>query len=131
MKGDRVLIFDTTLRDGEQAAGTSLNSREKLEIAKQLESLGVDIIEAGFPITSQGDFDAVRLISKEVRNATICALSHANDEAIDRAWEAIKKAKKGRIHIFLSTSEEHLTYQLKKSHCRGPQIGYCLRGARP
>ncbi len=116
MKGDRVLIFDTTLRDGEQAAGTSLNSKEKLEIAKQLESLGVDIIEAGFPITSQGDFDAVRLISKEVRNATICALSHANDEAIDRAWEAIKKAKKGRIHIFLSTSEEHLTYQLKKSH---------------
>jgi 2-isopropylmalate synthase len=116
MKGDRVLIFDTTLRDGEQAAGTSLNSKEKLEIAKQLESLGVDIIEAGFPITSQGDFDAVRMISKEVRNSTICALSHANNEAIDRAWESIKRAKNGRIHIFLSTSEEHLKYQLKMSH---------------
>ncbi len=115
MKGERVLIFDTTLSDGEQAAGTSLNSKEKLEIARQLESLGVDIIEAGFPITSQGDFDAVRLISKEVRNSTICALSHANDEAIDRAWESIKKAKRGRIHIFLSTSEEHLKYQLKRA----------------
>ena len=116
MKGERVLIFDTTLRDGEQAAGTSLNPQEKLEIARQLESLGVDIIEAGFPITSQGDFDAVRMISKEVHNSTICALSHANDEAIDRAWESIKKAKSGRIHIFLSTSEEHLKYQLKMSH---------------
>jgi 2-isopropylmalate synthase len=115
MKSERVLIFDTTLRDGEQAAGTSLNPQEKLELARQLESLGVDIIEAGFPITSQGDFDAVRLIAKEVRNSTICALSHANDEAIDRAWEAIKRAKKGRIHIFLSTSKVHLTYQLNKS----------------
>jgi len=116
MKSERVLIFDTTLRDGEQAAGTSLNPQEKLEIARQLENLGVDIIEAGFPVTSQGDFNAVRLISKEIRKSTICALSHANDDAIDRAWEAIRRAKKGRIHIFLSTSEVHLKYQLKKSH---------------
>jgi len=116
MKGERVLIFDTTLRDGEQAAGTSLNPQEKLEIARQLENLGVDIIEAGFPVTSRGEFDAVRLISKEIRNSTVCALSHANDEAIDRAWEAIKKARKGRIHIFLSTSEVHLKYQLKMGH---------------
>ncbi|MCX6005012.1 MAG: 2-isopropylmalate synthase [Chloroflexi bacterium] len=115
MKTDKVLIFDTTLRDGEQAAGTSLNGQEKLDIARQLEKLGVDIIEAGFPITSQGDFDAVRLIAKEIRNSTICALSHANDEAIDRAWEAVKPAKKGMIHIFLSTSGVHLTHQLKKS----------------
>jgi 2-isopropylmalate synthase len=115
MKDERVLIFDTTLRDGEQAAGTSLNVQEKLEIARQLESLGVDVIEAGFPITSQGDFEAVRLISKELKNSTVCALSHASDEAIDRAWEAIKHAKKSRIHIFLSTSTVHLAYQLKKS----------------
>jgi len=115
MKGERVLIFDTTLRDGEQAAGTSLNAGEKLEIARQLEKLGVDIIEAGFPITSPGDFEAVRLIAREIDNATVCALSHANEEAIDRAWEAVKPAKKKRIHIFLSTSSMHLAYQLKKS----------------
>jgi len=115
MKGERVLIFDTTLRDGEQAAGTSLNPEEKLEIARQLEKLGVDIIEAGFPITSQGDFDAVRLIARELGDTTVCALSHANKEAIDRAWEAVKPARKKRIHIFLSTSSMHLAYQLKKS----------------
>ena len=115
MKGERVLIFDTTLRDGEQAAGTSLNPQEKLEIARQLEKLGVDIIEAGFPISSQGDFEAVRLIARELSNSTVCALSHANKEAIDRAWEAVKPARKGRIHIFLSTSSMHLAYQLKKS----------------
>ncbi len=115
MKGERVLIFDTTLRDGEQAAGTSLNPQEKLEIARQLEKLGVDIIEAGFPISSQGDFEAVRLIARELSNSTVCALSHANREAIDRAWEAVKPARKGRIHIFLSTSSMHLAYQLKKS----------------
>ena len=115
MKGERVLIFDTTLRDGEQAAGTSLNPQEKLEIARQLEKLGVDIIEAGFPISSQGDFEAVRLIARELGNSTVCALSHANREAIDRAWEAVRPAKKGRIHIFLSTSSMHLAYQLKKS----------------
>ncbi len=115
MKTDRVLIFDTTLRDGEQAAGTSLNGQEKLEIARQLERLGVDIIEAGFPISSQGDFEAVRLIARELQRSTVCALSHANEEAIDRAWQAIKPAKKGRIHIFLSTSSMHLAYQLKKS----------------
>ena len=115
MKDERVFIFDTTLRDGEQAAGTSLNVREKLDIARQLESLGVDIIEAGFPIASQGDFDAVKLIASELKKSTVCALSHASEEAIDRAWEAIKHAKKGRIHIFLSTSSVHLEHQLKKS----------------
>jgi 2-isopropylmalate synthase len=115
MKADRILIFDTTLRDGEQAAGTSLNPLEKLDIALQLEKLGVDIIEAGFPITSQGDFDAVRLIARELKTSTVCALSHANEEAIDRAWEAIKHARKGRIHVFLSTSGVHLEHQLKKS----------------
>ena len=84
---DKVIIFDTTLRDGEQAAGGSLNIQEKLEIARQLEKLGVDVIEAGFPISSPGDFEAVRLIAKEVRTPIICALCHANPDAVDRAWE--------------------------------------------
>jgi 2-isopropylmalate synthase len=112
---DKVTIFDTTLRDGEQAAGGTLNIQEKLEIARQLEKLKVDVIEAGFPASSPGDFEAVQLISREVRNATICALSHANPQAIDRAWEAVKEAKHPRIHIFLSSSDIHLLHQLKKS----------------
>jgi 2-isopropylmalate synthase len=112
---DRVTIFDTTLRDGEQAAGGSLNVQEKLEIARQLEKLGVDVIEAGFPVTSPGDFNAVELIAKEVRNPSICALMHANIAAIDRSWEAIKSASNPRIHIVLSSSDVHLFYQLKKT----------------
>jgi 2-isopropylmalate synthase len=112
---NRVIIFDTTLRDGEQAAGASLSVQDKLQIAKQLEKLGVDIIEAGFPISSPGDFEAVQVIAKEIKGSTICALAHANAEAIDRAWEAIKKAKKHLIHIFLSASDIHLLYQLKKT----------------
>ena len=113
-KGDRVIIFDTTLRDGEQAPGATLNIEEKLEIARQLEKLGVDVIEAGFPIASQGDFEAVRLVAEEVKGSAICALAHADADAIDRAWEAIKKAKQPRIHVFLSSSDIHLTYQLRK-----------------
>ena len=112
---DKVIIFDTTLRDGEQAAGNSLNASEKLDIAKQLQELGVDIIEAGFPVTSPGDFESVEMIARELTTTSVCALSHANKEAIDRAWESIKKAKKPRIHIFLSSSDIHLSYQLKKS----------------
>jgi len=112
---DRVIIFDTTLRDGEQAAGGSLNVQEKLEIARQLEKLHVDVIEAGFPVTSPGDFEAVRLISEKVRNISICALMHANLKAIDESWKAIKKASDPRIHIVLSSSDIHLFYQLRKS----------------
>ncbi|MFA5308630.1 MAG: 2-isopropylmalate synthase [Dehalococcoidales bacterium] len=112
---DRVIIFDTTLRDGEQAAGGSLNVPEKLEIARQLEKLGVDVIEAGFPVTSPGDFEAVRLISQEVRGVSVCALMHANLNAVDASWEAIKGAANPRIHIVLSSSDIHLFYQLKKS----------------
>ena len=112
---DKVIIFDTTLRDGEQAAGASLNTQEKLEIAKQLDRLGVDIIEAGFPASSPGDFEAVSLIAQEVRRPIICALSSANTEAVDRTWEAVKEAGHPRIHIFLSASDIHLSYQLKKS----------------
>ncbi|MFA5056190.1 MAG: 2-isopropylmalate synthase [Dehalococcoidia bacterium] len=112
---DKVIIFDTTLRDGEQAPGATLNLNEKLEIALQLEKLGVDVIEAGFPIASPDDFEAVRLISEKVKKSSVCALTHANAEAVDRAWEAVKGAKKPRIHVFLSTSDYHLNFQLKMS----------------
>jgi 2-isopropylmalate synthase len=112
---DKVIIFDTTLRDGEQAAGGTLNIQEKLEIARQLEKLNVDVIEAGFPISSPGDFEAVRLIAKEVRKPVICGLARAHPQDIDRAWEAIKDAEHPRIHVFLSASDIHLVYQLKKS----------------
>jgi len=112
---DKVVIFDTTLRDGEQAAGGSLNIQEKLEIARQLEKLGVDVIEAGFPVTSPGDFEAVSLIAKEVRTPVICVLSHANLEAVDQSWEAVKGAERQRIHIVLSSSDIHLFYQLRKN----------------
>lgn len=112
---EKVIIFDTTLRDGEQSAGTSLNFKEKLDIARHLERLGVDVIEAGFPISSPGDFEAVQLVAREIKASTVCALTHANAEGVDRAWEAIKEAKKHRIHVFLSASDIHLFHQLKKS----------------
>jgi 2-isopropylmalate synthase len=112
---DKVIIFDTTLRDGEQAAGATLNIQEKLEIAKQLESLGVDVIEAGMPVNSRTELEAVMLISKEVRNATICGLARALPDDIDRAWEAVKDASSPCIHVFLSASDIHIMHQLKKS----------------
>jgi 2-isopropylmalate synthase len=112
---DKVTIFDTTLRDGEQAAGGSLNIEEKLEIARQLEKLGADVIEAGFPVTSPGDFEAVRRIAGEIRGASICVLTHANIRAIDQSWEAVKGAEHPRIHIVLSSSDIHLFYALRKS----------------
>ena len=112
---DKAIIFDTTLRDGEQAAGGMLNIQEKLEIARQLERLGVGVIEAGFPVSSPGDFEAVRLIAGEVRKPVICALARAHRDDIDRAWEAIKDASHPRIHVFLSASDIHMLHQLKKS----------------
>ncbi len=112
---DRLIIFDTTLRDGEQAAGGALNINEKLEIARQLERLGVDVIEAGFPFSSPGDFKSVSLIAREVKNPVICALARAHPDDIDSAWEAVKQAKHPRLHVFLSASDIHLMYQLRKS----------------
>ncbi len=112
---ERVIVFDTTLRDGEQAAGAMLNPQEKLEIARQLDVLGVDVIEAGFPISSAGDLDAVRLIAREVRRPIVCALAHAQRDAIDQAWLAVKEARAPRLHVFLSASDIHLDYQLKKT----------------
>lgn len=109
----QIYIFDTTLRDGEQTPKVSLNPKEKLEIAKQLESLGVDVIEAGFPIASNGDFEGVKLIAENIKNSTINALARANKKDIDRAYEAIKSANKKRIHIFIATSELHMKYKLK------------------
>ncbi|PZC49248.1 MAG: 2-isopropylmalate synthase [Chloroflexi bacterium] len=114
MDEDRVIFLDTTLRDGEQAAGAGMSGEEKLEIARQLERLGIDIIEAGFPASSQGDFEAVQTIAREIRKPTICALAHANPNAIDRAWEAIKDARQPRIHVFLSTSDIHIMHQLRR-----------------
>jgi len=115
MDNDKVTIFDTTLRDGEQAAGGTLNVQEKLEIARQLEKLGVDVIEAGFPVTSPGDFEAVSLIAREIRTPVICVLTHAVLAAVDQSWEAVKGARRPRIHIVLSSSDIHLFYQLRKT----------------
>jgi 2-isopropylmalate synthase len=109
---DRVVIFDTTLRDGEQSPGINLNIKEKLEIAEQLNRLGVDIIEAGFPQTSVGDFEAVKAIAETVKGPTIAGLARATEMDIDRCWEAVRAAPKHRIHVFLSTSDIHRKYML-------------------
>ncbi|MBJ7243880.1 MAG: 2-isopropylmalate synthase [Solirubrobacteraceae bacterium] len=116
MDPNRVLIFDTTLRDGEQSPGISLNTEEKLEIAQQLARLGVDVIEAGFPIASPGDFEAVREISRQVEGPIIAGLARANATDIDRAWEAVKDSDRPRIHTFVSTSEIHIEHQMRSSH---------------
>jgi 2-isopropylmalate synthase len=113
--GDLVQIFDTTLRDGEQSPGISLGVREKLEIAEQLQRMGVDIIEAGFPATSPGDFGAVQQIASRIDASVVCALARARRDDIDRAWEAVKDAARPRIHTFISTSDIHLEYQLHKT----------------
>src|SRR4051794_37665530 len=110
---NRVLIFDTTLRDGEQSPGISLNTAEKLEIAHQLARLGVDIIEAGFPIASPGDFEAVQAIAREVHGPVIAGLARANPADVERAWEAVKDSSRPRIHTFVSTSDIHIEHQLQ------------------
>src|SRR5436190_13542831 len=110
---NRVLLFDTTLRDGEQSPGISLNKKEKLEIAHQLSRLGVDIIEAGFPIASPGDFEAVQAIAREVHGPVICALARTGFQDIDAAWNAIRDSERPRIHTFISTSDIHIEHQLQ------------------
>src|SRR2546421_8645250 len=111
---DRVFIFDTTLRDGEQCPGATMTHEEKLEVAELLDSMGVDIIEAGFPIASEGDFAAVHEIAKRTKNAVVCGLSRAAFNDIDRCAEAIKPAERKRIHTFLSTSPVHMKWKLQK-----------------
>ncbi len=110
---NRVLIFDTTLRDGEQSPGISLNTQEKLEIAQQLARLGVDVIEAGFPITSPGDFEAVQEIARQVEGPVIAGLARTHVADIDAAWGAVRDAARPRIHTFISTSDIHIEHQLQ------------------
>ena len=111
----RVIVFDTTLRDGEQSPGASMNLTEKLEVARALELLGVDVIEAGFPITSQDDFEAVRAIAKEVKKPIVAGLARCVDKDIDRAAEAVADARRPRIHVFLATSRIHREHKLRKA----------------
>jgi 2-isopropylmalate synthase len=112
---DKIIIFDTTLRDGEQAPGASLNQREKLEVASALVHLGVDIIEAGFPISSAGDFAAVKAVAKSIKGPVICGLARAIKKDIDAVYQAVKFSKRPRIHVFLATSKIHMQYKLKKA----------------
>src|SRR3954453_16171719 len=108
MDPNRVIIFDTTLRDGEQSPGISLNAKEKLEIAQQLGRLGVDVIEAGFPLASPADFQAVQAIAREVQGPVIAGLARAHAADIDRAAEAVRDAERPRVHTFISTSDIHI-----------------------
>jgi 2-isopropylmalate synthase len=110
----QIFIFDTTLRDGEQVPGCKLNTKEKLRLALQLEELGVDVIEAGFPISSPGDFESVTEISKIIRNATVCGLTRAVQKDIEVAGEALKYAKKPRIHTGIGTSDFHIKSKFMK-----------------
>ncbi|HET8666475.1 MAG TPA: 2-isopropylmalate synthase, partial [Terriglobales bacterium] len=113
MRHQRVTIFDTTLRDGEPSPGCSMNLHEKLRMARQLDRLGVDVIEAGFPIASDGDFEAVQAIAAEIGRPQIAALARAAEQDIDRAWQAVSKAKQPRLHVFLATSDIHLHFKLR------------------
>ncbi len=131
MSDPRVLIFDTTLRDGEQAPGCSMNLDEKLLLARQLAKLGVDVIEAGFPIASQGDFEAVRLVAREVRGPIICGLARTGFEDVDRVGEALRGAERARIHTFIATSEIHMRDKLKMGPGRVLQeVGRAVERAR-
>ena len=116
MQREKLIIFDTTLRDGEQCPGASLNIKEKLEIARQLALLKVDVIEAGFPVASPGDFESVKQIAEEIRGATIAGLSRALEKDIESTAKALEKAEKPRIHVFLSTSKVHRDHMLALIH---------------
>ncbi len=108
----KLIIFDTTLRDGEQSPGASMNKDEKVRIAKALEKLKVDVIEAGFPIASPGDFEGVQAVARVIKDSTVCGLARALDRDIDRAGEALKEAASGRIHTFIATSPIHMQQKL-------------------
>src|SRR5919112_4152753 len=111
---DTVRIFDTTLRDGEQSPGATLTRPEKVEIAQLLEQMGVDVIEAGFPIASDGDFESVRAIAAEITKSVVCGLARSTPKDVERAGEAVKHAKKPRIHVFCATSKIHRDHKLRK-----------------
>ena len=128
---EKIHIFDTTLRDGEQSPGCSMRLAEKIKMAHQLDHLGVDILEAGFPIASQGDFEAVKAIAAEIRRPIVAALARANQLDIDRAWEALADAARPRIHTFLATSDIHLQYKLHKTRAEILQmIGWAVGHAK-
>src|SRR5213075_343835 len=110
---DRLFIFDTTLRDGEQSPGAAMTKDEKVRIAKQLERLRVDVIEAGFAASSPGDFEAIRAVAAAVKDSTVCSLARANDNDVRRAGEAIKGARAGRVHTFIATSPIHMQHKLR------------------
>jgi 2-isopropylmalate synthase len=112
---ERITIFDTTLRDGEQSPGCSMNLEEKVRLARRLEELGVDVIEAGFPVASEGDFKAARAVAAECRRVTVAALCRTTDHDVLRAWEAIREAARPRLHVFVATSDLHLEHKLKKT----------------
>ena len=115
MSRESIRIFDTTLRDGEQAPGCSMNLSEKLTLARQLEKLGIDVIEAGFPIASVGDFEAVRAVANSLRETSVCGLARTPDEDIDRAHQALEGAVRPRIHTFIATSDIHMEHKLRLS----------------
>ena len=110
---DQIIIFDTTLRDGEQSPGASMTKEEKIRIARQLEKLGVNVIEAGFAAASPGDFDAISEIAKIIKNSTVCSLARASENDVRRAGEAIRHAASGRIHTFIATSKIHMENKLR------------------
>src|SRR5690349_6145776 len=131
MTTPQVLIFDTTLRDGEQAPGNSLTPEEKLRLARQLDALGVDVIEAGFPAASDGDFRSVREVAAEVRRPVIAALARCHDRDIELAADAVRGAERGRLHIFLATSDVHLRDKLRISRDEAlERIRASVRAAR-
>ena len=113
MAADKLIIFDTTLRDGEQSPGASMTKEEKIRIAKQLERMKVDVIEAGFAASSNGDFDAIHTIAAMVKDSTVCSLARANDKDIQRAADALKPADQFRIHTFIATSALHMEKKLR------------------
>ncbi len=123
MERARITVFDTTLRDGEQSPGCSMNVQEKLRLAHQLDRLGVDVIEAGFPIASEGDFAAVQAIAATIRRPIIAGLARACAPDIERAWQALKGAARSRIHVFLATSDIHLAVQAEDFAAAVPGAG--------
>src|ERR1700723_1590657 len=128
---EHVHIFDTTLRDGEQSPGFSMNTEEKLQLARQLEQLGVDVIEAGFPISSPGDLEAVRAVAAEIKDCRVAALARARQEDVDAALRGIEPAAKPRLHIFLATSDLHLKHKLRISRAEAfDQITSMVRYGR-
>lgn len=130
-RGDWIRIFDTTLRDGEQSPGCSMNLHEKLAIARQLEKLGVDVIEAGFPIASDGDFEAVQAIAKEIEGAIICGLARTGPKDVERAIQAVEAARHPRIHTFIATSDIHLKHKLRMSRAQVlAEVDRAVRQAR-